>query len=129
MKKLVLLLALSLGGCATLQTDWNVLTGASVSPTAVIVAGNSFDVLEATATNYLRLPRCKAGGPVVCSNPQAVVEIKTAVRAGRVARNNLEAFMISNPGQLGPTGLYSALVAASKTLQQVFFLYNIGSAS
>ena len=126
MKKVLLALtvALSLGACAALQNDYNALTGASVSPTAVIVAANAFNGVEATATNYLRLTKCKAGGSPICRDPRATAVIIPAVRSGRTARNNLEAFMVANPGVLGPTGLYNALVASTQTLQQVFSQYN-----
>src|SRR5690348_11776583 len=55
MKKLLLIIAvsLSLSGCANFQNAWGIVTGATVSPTAVYIARNSFDALEATATNYI----------------------------------------------------------------------------
>ena len=127
MKKLLLAgtVALSLGGCASLQRDWNAVTGATVDPTAVIVAANSFDALEATATSYLNF--CKSNRSLsVCASYVAVrAKLVPAVRSGRVARNNLETFMQQNPGALGPSGLYSALTAAVSTLQGVVAQYNI----
>lgn len=129
MRKLALaaLLAVSLGGCASLQKDWNAVTGATVDPTAVIVAANSFNALEATATSYLNF--CKANRALsVCSGYIAArKQIVPAVRSGRVARNNLETFLQQNPGKLGPTGLYNALTQAVGTLQSVIAQYNVGA--
>lgn len=123
----IVLLALALAGCASLSNVYNTVTGATVSPAAVIVAGNSFDALEATATNYLTF--CKANKALAtCSNYVAVRKaILPAVRSGRVARNNLENFLSANPGQLGPSGLYNALVTSINTVQAVINQYQIGS--
>ena len=115
MKKLLLVipLALSLGACASLQTAWSVVTGVSVSPTQIIVAANAFDAGEASATQYLLY--CKAN-PLVsyCAlkTRQAVV---SAVRAGRVARNQLEPYVVS--GTAGPAAIYNTLVATVTSLQ------------
>ena len=125
MKKLVILCVLLLGGCAQIQKDWNIVTGATVSPAAVIVAGNAYDALEVTATSYLQF--CKANRPLaVCSSYVAARrQILPAIRAGRVARNNLEAFLVANPGQLGPSGLYNVLIASINTVQGVISQYNL----
>lgn len=131
MKRLILLatLALSLAGCASLQNGYAIITGATVSPAAVIVAGNAFDAIEATATNYLTF--CKANRTIAgCGSYVAARKaILPAVRSGRVARNNLENFMAANPGQLGPSGLYNALVTSINTLQAVAAQYNISGVS
>jgi hypothetical protein len=127
MKKLVLGLALALGltACASLQNDWAVLTSSQVTVTTVAVAGNTFDALEATATAYLRLPRCSGTNGPACRSPSATAAIIPAVRSGRVARNNLEQFFTDHPGQLGPQGLYDALQASISTLQGVIAQYQI----
>lgn len=124
MRKIVLVLglALALSGCARFQAAWDIATSASVSPTMVYVASNTFDALEATATNYLRLPKC---GTVPCKDPSAVAVIIPAIRSGRVARNNLRGFLKAHPGQLGPQGDYDALNAAIGTLQTIFAQYNV----
>lgn len=132
MKKIVLLagalaLALSAAGCAPLSTVWDAATGATVPTTGVIVAVNTFDALEATATNYLSLPKCVNGGPVLCRDPGATAKIIPAVRAGRAARTNLESFLQANPGQLGPSGLYNALQASVTTLQGILTQYGVKS--
>lgn len=123
----IIALAFVLSGCASLSKVYDTVTGATVSPAAVVVAGNSFDALEATATNYLTF--CKANKVLAaCSNYVAVRKaILPAVRSGRVARNNLENFLTANPGQLGPSGLYNALVASINTVQAVISQYQLGS--
>lgn len=114
MKRLaVVFLVLSLGGCATLQTTWNMITGVSVSPTQIIIAANAFDAGEASATQYLIY--CKANAAVsycALKTRQAVVK---AVRAGRVVRNQLEPYIVS--GTAGPAALYNTLIATVQTLQ------------
>ena len=112
-------IALSLGGCANLQNAWGVLTSVQVTPQAVSIAGNTFDALEATATNYLRLAKCTGSNGPICRDPAASKKIISAVRSGRVARNNLEQFFADHPGQLGPQGLYDAFNAAISTLQTI----------
>jgi len=127
MKRIIpFLLVFSLAGCASLTNAYNTLNGTSVSPTAVYVAANAFDAVEVTATNYLKLPKCTGSNGPVCRSPVATKQIIPAVRAGRVARNNLETFMAQNPGALGPVGLYNALTTATATLQAIVSQYNIG---
>lgn len=114
-----------LGGCANFQNAWNVLTSAQVTPQTVVVAANTFDALEATATAYLKLRRCSATSGPVCRDPGVTKKIIPAVRSGRVARNNLEQFFRDHPGQLGPQGLYDALQAAINTLQGIISQYHL----
>jgi hypothetical protein len=133
MKKLALvcMLALGLSGCANLQNAWNAatsLSGSSVPVSAVSVAGNAFDGMVATATNYLKLPKCMGSNGPVCRDPAVSKKLIAAVRSARVARNNLEQFYRDHPGQLGPQGLYDTLQAAVTTLQSVITMYNIGAA-
>jgi hypothetical protein len=110
----VIPLVLSLGACASLQTAWNVVTGVSVSPTQIIVAANAFDAGEASATQYLLYCKATVPPPTYCAlkTRQAVV---SAVRAGRVARNQLEPYVVS--GTAGPATIYNTLVATVTTLQ------------
>jgi hypothetical protein len=127
MRKIIIaiLIATSVTGCTQLTNDWNALTGASVNPTAVIVGGYSFDALEATATVYLRQPKCNGSNGPICRNVTATKAIIPAVRSARLARNNAEDFLASHPGQLGNQGLYDAMVAAGKTLLAIFTQYGI----
>ena len=94
MKRLFVLLLLAplLGACATpfgqnLQNIYTAITGASVSPAAVLVAGNSFDAVEKTATNYIVF--CTANRPnPACTNFVTIRDkLAPAVRAGRAARS------------------------------------------
>lgn len=135
MKKVLIVgaLALSLAGCAstspltTIENAWSAATGATVPASSVVIAANTFDALEATATNYLALPKCTGKNGPVCRDPGATAKIIPAVRAGRVARANLETFMQQNPGKLGPSGLYNIFQSAIATLQGVMAQYNIKS--
>lgn len=122
------LVALSLGGCAQLKNDWNAVTGATVSPEAVLVAANSFDALEATATNYLTFCKANRTLSICASYVAARKQILPAIRSGRVARNNLENFLQQNPGQLGPSGLYNSLIAAISTIQGTINQYSVTNA-
>lgn len=116
MKKFLLLafLALPLGACATLQTGWSIITGTTVSPTQIIVAANAFDAGEASATQYLLYCKATVPAPSYCAlaTRQAVVK---AVRAGRVARAQLEPYITS--GIAGPSAIYNTLVATVTALQ------------
>ena len=125
MKKLLLIIAvsLSLSGCANFQNAWGIVTGATVSPTAVYIARNSFDALEATATNYISY--CKVHPTTPGCSKTAIAKLIPAVRAGRVARTNLTQFQAAHPDQLGTSGLYDALVSATNTLQAIATQYNI----
>jgi hypothetical protein len=130
----LLLLAPLLVGCGTfgqeLQNIYTAATGASVPASAVLVAGNSFDAVEKTATNYIVFCSANRANPACANFVTIRGKLVPAVRSGRAARNNLEAFMIANPGALGPAGLYNTLQAAVQTLQDVMTKYHItGGAS
>ena len=129
MKKLIpiVLLAFSLAGCASLTKAYDIVTGVTVSPAAVLVIGNTFDAIEATARNYLAFCKVNRASAACVGYVPARKKIIPAVLSGRTARNNLEAFMIANPGALGPSGLYNAVVAAVNTLQSVAQTYNISA--
>ena len=126
MKKLFLCLALLLVGCAGITNAINVVSGTSVTPGQAYIAANAFDAIEATATTYLQLPGCTAGGSVVCRSATAVAKIVPAIRIGRTARNALEAAVTSSGGAPVSTSLYSALTAQTNTLQQIVNTYGIG---
>jgi len=128
MKKLLLIatLALSLGGCAGLQSFYNVTTSAvnGASPTAIYVARNSFDAVEVTATNYIVY--CKVHPSTPGCSKTAIAKLIPAVRSGRIARTNLVQWQKQNPpGTWGPIGMYNTLTTATATLQQISAQYNI----
>lgn len=132
---LALALLLPLGACAPgsfgakVEGAISAISGATVSPQAIIIAANAFDALEATAKNYVNPAlnkRCNGSNGPVCRDPAATVAINKAVRAGRVARNNAKQFLRDHPGQLGTRGLYDALQASVTTLEAIFRQYNIG---
>lgn len=136
MKKLLIMLLIAplLGACATtfgqeLSNIYNAATGATVSPAAVLVAGNSFDAVEKTATNYIVFCSGHRTNPACANFITIRSQLVPAVRSGRAARNNLEAFMKANPGALGPAGLYNALQASVQTLQDVMTQYHIVGAA
>lgn len=126
MRKLIiaLTLTLSVAGCANFQNTWGIVSGATVSPTAVYVARNSFDAAEVSATNYIVF--CKVHPATYGCSKTAIAKLIPAVRSGRVARNNLTQFQKDNPGVLGPVGLYNALNSATNTIQAISLQYNTG---
>lgn len=122
MRKLMLAVALALvpmlGGCAQIhkaETFFTAVTGKIVTPQQVIIAANAFDAVKATATNYLRLPRCPAAQ--VCRTPSTTPKIVSAIKAGTSARNQLEAALRANPGaNLTLVDVYNALRDATSRL-------------
>ena len=92
MKKLVLIAALTLGGCSTIQTLQQV-AGTAVTPTQALVAANAFDAAESAATAYL----------VYCKS-----NLTTAACSAATA--------ISSSATI-PATLYNALVAAVTNLK------------
>jgi len=119
-------LVVSLGGCALLQrleSDVKVITSATVSPQAIVIAANSFNALEASATNYLRLVKCNGTNGPVCRDPAVTAKIIPLVRTGRSARDGLIAFSRNHPGELGAQGLYDALTASISGLQAIISQY------
>lgn len=115
--------ALALSGCASLTTALTTLTGTTVSPTQVIVAGNSFDAIESTATNYLTLPLCP--GATLCRTQAATNAIIPAVRAARTARTQLEVYVNANPGTPAPVSLYNTAITAISALESALAQYNV----
>jgi hypothetical protein len=113
MKKiLILVLVLGLGACAQLKTAYQLVTDTAVSPTQIIVAANSFDALEGTATQYLVYCKSNLAVPA-CSaaNRRAVIKY---TRAGRAARNQLETYIVQNAN--APSAIYNSLVSAINSL-------------
>ena len=126
---LAVALAVTLGGCSTLQTiktAWQAATEVKVSPTAVILAADAFNAIEASATVYLRQAKCTGPAKPTCRDPGVTRKIKPAILEGRKARDALIAFLEAHPGQLGDKGLYDALQASIGTAKSVMTTYGIG---
>jgi len=132
MKKLIIIcLALSLSGCAAFQKAediFNAATTVTVSPQSIVIAANSFNAIEASATNYLRLTRCDKTSSKVCRDKAVTAILIPAVQNARKARNDLIAFQRAHPGELGTQGLYDALQLSLTTLTGIMTTYHIGSA-
>lgn len=117
MKKFLAIgLTLALGGCAGLQrleTAYTFVTETTVPVQTIVVAANTFNGIEGTATQYLVYCKPKLSEPI-CSkaNRQTVIR---AVRFGRAARNQLETYMVQ--GTPAPSAIYNTMVAAITTLQ------------
>jgi hypothetical protein len=124
MRKFVLSAALAvmcfmLPACAALKT----LSGATVSPTAIVVAANAFDAVKATATNYIAY--CTPNPSPAGCNDAAIQKLIPAVRAGTSARDALEQFQADHPGQLGNKGVFDALTAATTTVKAIIAEYSL----
>lgn len=104
--------ALSLGGCANLQRLETALA-TTVPPKAILVAANTFDALEGTATNYLIYCKANLAQPV-CSADNRRIVIRS-VRKGRGARDQLEVYITQQTP--APAKLYNVLITAITSLQ------------
>ncbi len=131
MKRFLLVLALiiPLTGCAALadfKNAFDTVTSATVTPQAIVIASNSFNAVEASATNYLNLTRCDKTTSKVCRDKAVTAILIPAVLNARKARNDLIAFQRTHPGQLGTQGLYDALRQSVMTLTGIMSTYHIG---
>jgi len=118
------------GGCATplgegFTSAVASLNSAKVSPAVILAASNSFDAVQVTAENYLRLPSCRRATTAICRQPAATKPIGNAILAGRKARDAAQDFLRDHPGELGPKGLYDALTASVGTVRDIFNQYNV----
>lgn len=118
MKKLILLALLSICGCG-------VLSGLYVSPQSAAVSINTFDALEIIATGYVRLPPCVTGNLGICRSSIAVANIVPAIRAGRVARDQIVTLLQQNAGANIPIDNFNTLQSIITTLQTIYAQYNI----
>lgn len=134
---LVAAMTLPAGGCAhldlghlgaTISNIAGVVTGANVSPQAVVVAVNAADGLQDTATAYLQLPRCRAGGTPICRQSAATQPLKRAVLTMRAARNDLEDWYAAHPNTAPPASLYEKVTGAARVLGDVINRYQAGPA-
>lgn len=127
MKRIILplVLAFGLGGCAVLDVG-RIVSGASVPAQQIALAVTLYNTTEVGVAQYVRLPRCgRPTSPVICSSYTAVVQLRQAVRAGRSPRNEAIAFLKANPqATLGPSGVYSAVNAATQSIKGICAQYN-----
>lgn len=123
MKKILsLIVCLAFGGCTSLAALTQVAT-ATVPATDAIVAGNSFDAIEAGGTGFLTYCHTNKDTPATCSAANRRTVIK-ATRSGRTARNQVEMVVAANC-PVGATvctapvasTLYNSLVAAVTSLK------------
>ena len=109
---------LALAGCANITSAIDSVTQAKVSPAAVAVAVNAFDAVKVTAKNYV-VYCSPVPAPVGCDDTSIQTKLDPAIKAGTTARNSLEDFVASHPGELGDAGVYDALQTATDTIQQI----------
>lgn len=125
MKKIALLSCLLLGACSTtiakVEQAYNDVTSTQVTATQVSLAANAFDILEATGTQYVKLPLCPKA--IVCRKTEVVKLIVPLIRSGRVTRSNLETCISQGSGNCGG---YDALQATISSLQAIYGQYKIG---
>jgi hypothetical protein len=128
MKKILLAsalaIALTAGGCATVNKVVGAVTGATVDTNAVYVSANTYDAAAQIANAYLALPRCPKQAPA-CRDPQVTAKLAPLLRAAYASRAQLVAYSIAHPGVLGPQGLYDAVVSTGSALTQALAAYNI----
>lgn len=128
----VAVLALGLGACAqftafenSVKNAVSTVTSTAVTPKDAYIAINAYDAVEATATNYNGWPRCTGSTGPVCRDPAVRAQIKKLVLAGRVARNDLKAYLRANPNSNVSVQSFSDLQAATDELQKIVNTYKI----
>jgi hypothetical protein len=125
------LLALSLGGCSSIDTfkqTWDVAKAAVVSKDGVVLAVSAFHAAEVTATVYNEQKKCPRGASrPTCRTPAITEMLAVAMTEGQKARDGLLDFAEGHPGAIGDQGLYDALKASTATLKSIFNAYQIGA--
>lgn len=123
MKPLALIGALALGlsltGCVT------PFDTTSVTTRQVALAAGAFNVVEATATAYLRLPACPAAP--ICRSAAVVAAIDPVLRDGYAARKRLVAAARSTSGAPVSVSDFTVLTGAVTDLKALFAQYGIGA--
>ena len=128
MKRLLvaLFLAPALAGCVgtiqKVETVYREVTSATITVQQVYIAANAFDAIEASATQYLRLPVC---GKLPCRNPSATNSLVASIRSGRLARNKLEASVGSNPNGLVDANLFATLTSSTATIKAILAEFGV----
>jgi len=113
---LVLVLSLSLGGCATLDTIQKVqeVANATVPASVVIPAANTFNIVKAAATRYGQYCIQQQMAPAICSAPNRRAVVK-AVRAGTNARDRMTGSIVN--GTPASASIYNLMVGAISDLK------------
>lgn len=117
---------LAFSGCANLNKIIASAESVKITETQVVVAGNTFDAIEATATSYLALKRCLSGQTFLkntCRDSAATKPLIAAIHSGRTARDALEAFYKAHPDGLGAKGLYDAFNSATDVIRATLSNY------
>ena len=124
-------LGLALSGCASFQSfetsvknAYSVITSSAITPQQAYIAINVYDGVEATATIYNKWPKCN-GSVSPCRNETVRAQIKKLVVAGRVARNDVKAYLRANPGLNLTITSFDDLKAATASLQTIITTYNL----
>lgn len=74
--------------------------------------------MKVTAKNYVAF--CTpVPSPVGCNDNVIQTQLDPAIKAGTTARNSLEDFLASHPGELGDAGVYDELQTATATIGQI----------
>lgn len=119
--------ALALSGCTLVKNLPGALTGNSVPSAQVKTAIDAYDIGEVTATKYIAY--CTPNPePAGCSDA-AIQALIPAVRSGNIGKTNMLAYLAANPGVLGPSNYYNAIVSAENTINSVVAQYNIAPAA
>lgn len=116
----------TLTGCQEFQKIQDFIASASstkINVDAVVLASQAFNASEVVAAGYLRLPICAPATRPVCREPSATPMIEGAILAGRKARDELQNFVRTHPDELGPQGVYDALITATTALESVTKTY------
>lgn len=131
MKRLVIILALVVGGCAqvqqaetTLSNAVGVIGGTKINSKTAYVAINAEIAAEKLATTYLNLPQCN-GTITLCRQIGAANAIAQPFNAAIQARLDLREFMRTNKGTLADAGLYTTLVSATAALKNIMAIYGV----
>jgi hypothetical protein len=117
-----MLAVVMLAGCANLQKAYDTVTSAKVPVKTIIVAANAFDGLKITAKNYI-VYCSPVPAPTGCDDTVIQTKLIPAIKSGTLARNSLEDFLATHPGELGDKGLYDALTSANSTISAVVAAY------
>lgn len=103
----VFAVVMGLGGCGAVQ-DVEYAVTAKIPQNQIATAVQSFDALEVSATQYIKLPTCAAGISIAtgCKAPGSAMNVISDVQAGRAARNALWASSkASSDGSVPATSL------------------------